>query len=118
MNGRFVTVVVLAFGVVCLSPLTAQAASPQKKHQVVKRQPAGDYERCAEDCPPPGLSAQPAEVWCVTRAQCTSEDGCGCRLFQRKNGTTSFDYVVEAEIHVPREPGVAYVCWCTKKKEP
>jgi len=27
-----------------------------------------------------------------------------------------FAYVAEAEVHVPREPGYGYVCWCTKKK--
>ena len=117
MNGRFLVVLVLLLWAVCLSPVAAQPVSPQKKHKVVKHEPAGEYQRCAEDCPPPGLSAQPAEVWCATRAQCTNENGCGCRLFQRKRGTTSFDYVADAEVHVPREADAAYVCWCTKKKE-
>ena len=116
MNGRFLMVAVLVLCVVGLSPLVAQPVSPQKK-KVVKREPAGEYQRCEENCPPPGLSAQPSVVWCATRAQCTSENGCGCRLFQRKKGTSSFDYVAEAEVHVSREPDTAYVCWCTKKKE-
>ena len=117
MNGRSLVVVVLVSCALCLSPVAAQAASPPKKPKVTKQEPAGEYQRCEENCPPPGLSAQPPEVWCATRAQCTNENGCGCRLFQRKKGTSSFDYVAEADVHVSREPDTAYVCWCTKKKE-
>ena len=108
----------LVLGAIAISPVAGAQASPRKKPHVTRQQPSADYERCEENCPPPGISATPPEVWCVTRAQCTSEEGCGCRLFQRKKGETSFNYVAEADTHVPREPGVAYVCWCTKKKEP
>jgi len=106
---------VLCGGAIC--PGAAQSTSSHKKPRVVKQQPASDYERCEENCPPPGISATPAEVWCVTRVQCTSQDGCGCRLFKRKINTQIFDYAAEAAVRVPREPGYGYVCWCTKKKE-
>jgi hypothetical protein len=118
MNSRLLVVVVVVLCGVSIAPVAAQQASPQKKPTVVKQEPAGEYERCEENCPPPGLSAQPSEVWCATRVQCTSQTGCGCRLFKRQRGTAIFEYVAEAEVHVPREPGAAYVCWCTKKKGP
>ncbi len=116
MKGRLLVVVglVLCGGAIC--PGAAQPTSPHQKPRVVKQQPAGDYERCEENCPPPGISATPAEVWCATRVQCTSQDGCGCRLFKRQIGTQTFDYAAEVEVYVPREPGYGYVCWCTKKK--
>src|SRR5712691_1451185 len=116
MNSRFLVVVVMVLCGVAIAPVTAQQTSPRKKPRVGKQQPAGDYERCEENCPPPGISATPSEVWCATRVQCTSQNGCGCRLFLRKRGTTDFEYVAEANVHVPREPDAAYVCWCTKKK--
>jgi hypothetical protein len=115
MKSRFVVVVVMVLCGLCISPVAAQHA-PRKKPRVVRQQPAGDYERCEENCPPPGITATPSEVWCVTRSQCTSQEGCGCRLFKRKINTQIFDYVAEAEVRVPREPGYGYVCWCTKKK--
>jgi len=118
MNSRRVVIVVVVLCGLSLSPVAAQQASPQKKPKVVKREPAGEYARCDENCPPPGLSAQRSEVWCATRVQCTSQNGCGCRLFSRKRGTATFEYVAEAEVRVPREPGAAYVCWCTTKKGP
>jgi hypothetical protein len=118
MNGRLLVVGVLVLCGLSLSPVAAPQTSPQKKPKVVKQEPVGEYERCEENCPPPGLSAQPSEVWCATRGQCTSQSGCGCRLFKRQRGTASFEYVAEAEMRVPREPGAAYVCWCTKKKGP
>ncbi|HEV8713229.1 MAG TPA: hypothetical protein VGX03_10415 [Candidatus Binatia bacterium] len=114
MNARLFVVAVLVW---CeASGVAAQQSPTRKKHQVVRQQPLGEYERCDENCPPPGISATPAEVWCATRPQCTSLNGCGCRLFRRKKGTTGFEYVVDTSVHVPREPDAAYVCWCTKKK--
>jgi hypothetical protein len=118
MKKRLLLVVVLGLGTEALSPAAAPQAVARNKPSVVRQQPAGDYERCAEDCPLPGLSATPAEVWCVTRVQCTSQEGCGCRLFKRPSNTQTFDYEAEAEVHVPREPGYGYVCWCTKPKAP
>jgi len=118
MKRRLLLVVILGFCAVALSPGAARHAFARKKHTVVRQQPAGDYERCEEDCPPPGITATPSEVWCVTRAQCTSQEGGGCRLFKRQINTQIFDYVAEAEVHVPREPKYGYVCWCTKKKAP
>ena len=114
MKSRFLVVLVLCRIVTC--PVTAQPTAPRKKPRIVRQQPSADYERCEENCPPPGISATPSEVWCVTRAQCTSQEGCGCRLFKRKINTQTFDYVAEAEARVPREPGYGYVCWCTKPK--
>src|SRR6266849_1136698 len=70
MNSRRVVIVVLVLCGLSLSPVAAQQASPQKKPKVVKREPAGEYARCDENCPPPGLSAQRSEVWCATRVQC------------------------------------------------
>jgi hypothetical protein len=80
MNGKLLVVIVLVLYGVAVSPVAAQQAPPRKKQRVIKQEPAGDYERCDEDCPPPGISAAPSEIWCVTRVQCTSQNGCGCRL--------------------------------------
>jgi hypothetical protein len=93
-----------------------QQLAARKKEPVVKQQPRGEYERCEETCPPPGISASPSEIWCAARLQYTSQTGCSCRLFLRKRGTTDFEYAAEATVHVPRQPDAAYVCWCTKKK--
>ena len=108
--------VVLVLCAIAISPVFAQHAARKKPH-ALRQQPSADYERCEENCPPPGISATPSEVWCVTRAQCTSQEGCGCRLFKRQINTQTFDYTAEAEVRVPREPGYGYVCWCTKPKE-
>jgi hypothetical protein len=116
MNPRLlVSVLVVPYGV-ALPQVAAQQLAAREKQSVVKQQPRGEYERCDENCPPPGISATPSEVWCATHPQCTSQNGCGCRLFLRKRGTIDFEYVAEANVHVPREPDAAYVCWCTKKK--
>src|SRR5882762_8608028 len=116
MNGKLLVVVVFVLCGVVVSPVTAQPASPRKKQRVVKQEPVGDYARCEEDCPPPGISTTPAEVWCATRVQCTSQSGCGCRLFKRRRGSPAFEYAADAAVHVPRDPDAAYVCWCTKRK--
>src|SRR5262245_4529162 len=101
---------------VAIPQSVAQQPAARKKPPVLKQQPHGEYDRCDENCPPPGISATPSEVWCATRPQCMSQTGCGCPLFLRKRGTADFGYVAKANIHVPREPETAYVCWCTKKK--
>ncbi len=118
MKRRSLLVSSLGLPVVVIGPLAVRHATAHPAHPVMRPQPAGEYERGDEDCPPPGMSAVPAEVWCGTRAQCTSHEGYRCRLFQRKGETRTFVYVAEAETHVPREPGSGYVCWCTKKKAP
>ncbi len=117
MNPRLLVGVLVVLYGVTVPQVVAQQPAAWKKPQVVRQQPRGEYERCDENCPPPGISATPSEVWCATRPQCTSQNGCGCRLFRRKRGTIDFAYVAEAHVHVPREPDAAYVCWCTKKKE-
>jgi hypothetical protein len=114
---------VLAILIVVLCSLSvglaaAQQGATRKRPPTVRAEPVGEYERCEETCPPPGLSATPAEIWCGTRSQCTSQPGCGCRLFGRKRGTPTFAYVAEAEVRIPRDAEMAYVCWCTKKKAP
>jgi len=115
MNTRLLVVVLMVLSGIVVPRAAAQHPT-RKKPPVVRQQPLGEYERCDENCPPPGISATPAEVWCATRPQCTDLSGCGCRLFLRKKGTTGFQYVAEANVHVPREADTAYVCWCTKKK--
>jgi hypothetical protein len=116
MNTRLLVIVVLMLCGALVPRVAAPQSAARKKHQVVRQQPLGAYERCDENCPPPGISASPSEVWCVTRPQCTSQNGCGCRLFLRKRGTRDFEYVAEVDVHVAREADAAYVCWCTKKK--
>jgi len=116
MNAKLLGVVVLALCGISVASVAAQQSPTRKKPPVVRQQPLGAYERSDEDCPPPGISAAPSELWCANRAQCTSLSGCGCRLFKRKRGTADFEYVTEADVHVPREADAAYVCWCTKKK--
>jgi hypothetical protein len=116
MNSKLLVVIVSVLYGVSVSPVASQQASPRKKQRVVRQEPAGDYERCEEDCPPPGIRVAPSEIWCGTRVQCTSQNGCGCRLFKRTRGTANFEYAAEAGVHVPRESDVAYVCWCTKQK--
>jgi hypothetical protein len=116
MNARLLVAVVLVLCGVSIISVAAQQTPARKKQQVVRREPVGEYARCDENCPPPGISATPSEIWCANRLQCTSLSGCSCRLFKRKRGTADFEYVVEADAHVPREPDAAYVCWCTKKK--
>ncbi len=106
----------LGLGGLALWPAATHPAAARQHPRGVRREPLGEYARCEEDCPPPGISAQPSEVWCVTRPQCLRQEGCGCRLFKRKSDTLNFEYAAETERHVPREPGYAYVCWCTKKK--
>jgi hypothetical protein len=116
MNTRLLGVVGLLLGSLSVAPGVVQAASPRKPPRVVRQAPLGAYARCDKDCPPPGVRAAPAEVWCATRPQCPSLSGCSCRLFRRKQGTADFAYAADADVHVMREPGYAYVCWCTKQK--
>ncbi len=116
MNVKLLVVMVVVLCGVSISSVVAQQSSARKKPQLVRQEPVGDYERCDENCPPPGMSASPSEVWCASRPQCTSLNGCGCRLFRRQRGTAHFEYKAEAEVHVPREPDTAYVCWCARKK--
>src|SRR5262245_60777790 len=118
MNARVLVGVGVVLGSLVVAPAAVYSATPRKQHRVVRQEPLGEYKRCEEDCPPPGLIAEPPEVWCANRAQCTSLSGCSCRLFRRQQGTRAFAYVVEAPVHVPREPGYGYVCWCTKPKGP
>jgi hypothetical protein len=116
MNAKLLVIVISALWGVSIASVAAQQSSTRKKPLVVRQQPLGAYERCGENCPPPGISAAPSEIWCTNRSQCTSLSGCGCRLFKRKRGTTDFEYVAEAGVRVPREADAAYVCWCAKKK--
>jgi hypothetical protein len=116
MNAKLLAMVILALCGVLIASAAAQQSSTGKKPPVVRQQPLGEYVRCDENCPPPGISATPSEIWCANRLQCTSLSGCGCRLFTRKRGTTGFVYVAEAGVRVPREADAAYVCWCAKKK--
>ncbi len=109
MNPRLLVGVLVVLYGVALPQVAAQQPAARKKPPVVRQQPRGEYERCDENCPPPGISATPSEVWCATRPQCASQNECGCRLFLRKRGTTDFEYVAEANVHVPREPDAAYV---------
>jgi hypothetical protein len=118
MKGKGLTVVVVVLCSLLVDLVAAQPGTGRKRPPAVRQEPAGEYERCEETCPPPGLSTAPAEIWCGTRSQCTSQPGCGCRLFARKRGTPTFVYVAEAEVRMPRDAEMAYVCWCTKKKAP
>jgi hypothetical protein len=114
---RLAAVVVLICSL-AMGLAAAQQGTGRKRSPAVRPEPVGEYERCEEQCPPPGLTATPAEIWCGTRSQCTNQAGCGCRLFGRKRGTSTFAYVAEAEVRIPRDAEMAYVCWCTKKKAP
>src|SRR5262245_53361496 len=58
MKRRLLLVVVLGVCAVALAPGATQRAFARKKHAVVRQRPAGDYERCEEDCPPPGITAR------------------------------------------------------------
>lgn len=116
MNAKLLVIVLVAMCGASIASVAAQQSSTRKKPPVVRQQPIGEYERCDENCPPPGISAAPSEIWCANRSQCTDLSGCGCRLFKRKRETTDFEYVAEAGVRVPREADAAYICWCTKKK--
>jgi hypothetical protein len=80
MNAKLLAMVILALCGVLIASAAAQQSSTGKKPPVVRQQPLGEYVRCDENCPPPGISATPSEIWCANRLQCTSLSGCGCRL--------------------------------------
>ena len=57
MNTRLLVVVLMALSGVVVPRAAAQRPAVRKKPPVVRQQPLGEYERCDENCPPPGISA-------------------------------------------------------------
>ena len=53
----------VVIGSLALGLVAAHPAAARKHQRAVRREPVGEYARCEEDCPPPGISAQPPEVW-------------------------------------------------------
>jgi predicted RNA-binding Zn-ribbon protein involved in translation (DUF1610 family) len=62
MTWKGLAVMVVVVCSLAMGLAAAQQGATRKRSPSVRPEPAGEYERCEEQCPPPGLSASPGEI--------------------------------------------------------